>query len=307
MDPLTFDQVRVFLAVVDRGSFSAAARQLRRAQSAVSYAIANLERQLRVPLFDRSQRRPMLTEAGRALLVDARRVAQDADGMIARALGLARGLEAELTLVVDAMYPLPRIVSALAEFRAEFPSVPPRLYVESLGSVPKLVIDGVCALGVTGWLPDGDHGLVGQALGSIKLVCVCAPTHPLAAMGAPIPTAVLRDHVQLVLTDRSPLTAGRDLFVLATQAWRLADLGAKHSMLLSGLGWGNMPKHIVEDDLAAGRLVQIRPAENTPRNSDGLFDLPITLVRRADRALGPATRWIADHLAGAPETPKAES
>src|SRR5260370_36158006 len=176
MDPLTFDQVRVFLAVAERGSFSAAARHLRRAQSAVSYAIANLERQLRVSLFDRSQRRPVLTEAGRALLVDARRLAQDAGGMIARALGLARGLEAELTLVVDAMYPLPRIVSALAQFRAEFPSVPPRLYVESLGSVPKLVIDGVCVFAVTGCMPDDDHGLAGQAFGLINAGCGGAPT-----------------------------------------------------------------------------------------------------------------------------------
>ena len=297
MDPLTFDQVRVFLAVADQGSFSAAARHLRRAQSAVSYAIANLERQLRVPLFDRSLRRPALTEAGRALLDDARRVAQDADGMTARALGLARGLEAEMTLVVDAMYPLPRIVDALARLRAEFPSVPPRLYVESLGSVPKLVIDGVCALGVTGWLPAGDHGLVAQALGSIKMVCVCAPAHPLARRRGPIPSEALRDHVQLVLTDRSPLTAGRDLFVLSTRTWRLADLGAKHAMLLSGLGWGNMPRHIVADDLAAERLVAICPAEQTPRAGDGFFDLPVKLVRRANRALGPATQWIADCLA----------
>jgi DNA-binding transcriptional LysR family regulator len=175
--------------------------------------------------------------------------------------------------------------------------VPPRLYVESLGAVPKLVIDGVCALGITGWMPDGEHGLAAQALGSIKLVCVCAPGFPLAQMRGPIPNAVLRDHVQLVLTDRSALTAGRDLFVLATRTWRLADLGAKHAMLLSGLGWGNMPRHIVDDDLAAGRLVAIRPAEHLPRGGDGLFDLPVKLVRRADRALGPATRWIADFLA----------
>ena len=294
MEPLTFDQIRVFLAVAERGSFSAAAKELRRAQSAVSYAIANLERHLRVSLFDRSGRRPVMTAEGRALLVDARRVAQDADGMVARALGLSRGLEPELTLVIDCMFPLSRIAESLARFRAEFPSVPPRLHVESLGAVPKLVIDGVAALGVTGWMPEGEHGLVAVAMGSIKLVCVVAATHPLAERRGRIPTAELRDHVQLVLADRSPLTAGRDLMVLATRTWRTGDLGAKHAMLVQGLGWGNMPLHMVAEDMAAGRLVAIRPAEFA--GSDGLLDLPMKLVHRADRPLGPATRWIADDL-----------
>ena len=305
MEPLTFDQIRVFLAVAERGSFSAAAKELRRAQSAVSYAIANLERQLRVSLFDRGGRRPVMTAAGRALLGDARRVAQDADGMIARALGLARGLEPELTLVVDCMYPLPQIARSLERFRAEFPSVPPRLYVETLGAVPKLVIDGAAALGITGWMPEGEHGLVAAALGSIKLVCVVAAAHPLAERKGPVPTSVLREHVQLVLSDRSPLTAGRDLMVLATQTWRIGDLGAKHAMLVQGLGWGNMPAHMVAEDLAAGRLVAIRPAEFAA--GDGSLELPMKLVHRADRPLGPAARWIASDLLDLAASPAQQS
>jgi hypothetical protein len=89
---------------------------------------------------------------------------------------------------------------------------------------------------------------------TIDLIPVVAPDHPLAAFEGPIDTHILHEHVQLVLTDRSSLTARRDYGVLSGRAWRLADLGAKHSMLLAGLGWGNMPFHLVQNDVAQGRL-----------------------------------------------------
>src|SRR5271168_2992520 len=94
----TLDQLRVFAMVVETGSFSAAARRLHRAQSAVSYAIGNLEGMLGLDLFDRGYRKPSLTEAGRAVLADARRVGRLVDDLRARASGLNAGLEAEIGL-----------------------------------------------------------------------------------------------------------------------------------------------------------------------------------------------------------------
>lgn len=293
MEPITFDQIRVFLAVVDEGSFSAAARKLRRAQSAVSYAVANLEGQLRVPLFDRSSQRPTVTEAGRALVEDARKVASDLDGLRARAHGLARGLETELALVVDVMFPTDRLVEALGRFQAEFPSVPPRLYVEALGSVAQLVLDRVCDVGILGTMPDVPQSLVAEALAPVELVAVAAAAHPLVRWeGGPIPTVAFREEVQLVLTDRSRVTEGRDFGVWGLRTWRLGDLGAKHALLLAGLGWGLMPRHMVDADLAARRLVRLRPAE---WDADTRL-LPLYVIRRADAALGPAATWMAEHL-----------
>src|SRR5260370_42572222 len=93
LDGVSLDQLRTFIAAADEGSFSAAGRRLRRAQSVVSQTLANLEGQLGVKLFDRSARLPLLTDQGRALLVDARAVAGDIDVFKARAKGMARGLE----------------------------------------------------------------------------------------------------------------------------------------------------------------------------------------------------------------------
>src|ERR1700688_3483009 len=112
LDAVSLDQLRTFIAAPDEGSFSAAGRRLRRAQSVVSQTLANLEGQLGVKLFDRSARLPLLTDQGRALLAAARAVAGDIDLFKARAKGLAGGLEPELSLVADVMFPIAAVTRA---------------------------------------------------------------------------------------------------------------------------------------------------------------------------------------------------
>jgi DNA-binding transcriptional LysR family regulator len=292
LDSLTLDQIRIFLAVADAGSFSKAAKQLNRAQSAVTYGIQKLEAQFGIPLFDRTAYRPALTEAGRALLPRARRIAEETNVFRDTARSLASGLEAELTIVLDSMFPMPAVVEALRAFTAKFPTVPPRIYVQSLGAAAELVLDGTCMIG---FLPlyFSDMALLKRfPLLTIELISVVAPNHPLAALDGPIDTRVLHRHVQLVLTDRSSLTAGRDYGVLSDRTWRLADLGAKQSMLLAGLGWGNMPSHLVQDDIAQGRLKVIRPIEFDSR----VTQLVMCGAYRADHRLGPAGQWMIEHL-----------
>src|SRR5580700_7753563 len=176
----TLDQLHVLTAVVEAGSFSAAARRLRRAQSVISYTIANLEAQLGVALFARDGRRPVLTAAGRALVGDARRVGRLVDEMRARAAALSRGLEAELGLAVDVMFSTARLVVALDEFSREYPTVGLRLRIEGLGGVAQLVLDGACQLGVSGWLANVPDVLEWRAIGEVVLTPVAAPGHPLA-------------------------------------------------------------------------------------------------------------------------------
>lgn len=292
LDSLTLDQIRLFLAVADAGSFSKAAKQLNRAQSAVTYGIQKLEAQFGIPLFDRATYRPALTEAGRALLPRARRIAEETNAFRDIARSLASGLEAELTIVLDSMFPMPAAVKALGAFTAKFPTVPPRVHVQSLGAAAELVLDGTCTIGLL-QVFFSDVALFKRVpLLTVQLIPVVAPDHPLAAIEGPIATHVLRQHVQLVLTDRSPLTAGRDYGVFSDRSWRLADLGAKHAMLLAGLGWGNMPSHVVENDIAQGRLKVIRPAEFDP----GLAQIVMCGACLADHRPGPAGQWMIDHL-----------
>lgn len=286
----TLDQLRIFLAVVDEGSFNKAAHKLGRALSVISYGIAALEAQLAVSLFDREgSRRPQLTDAGRALLADARAIADDVDGLMSRARGILQGLETELALAVDVMMPSRTVAAILRDFQEMFPTVNLRLHVEALGAVAALVLDRRADLAVAGPdildLPELQY----RALGSVELVPVAAPSHALAKP-ADIRPGEASEHLQLVLTDRSPLTRGREFSVLSPRTWRLADLGAKHALLLEGIGWGNMPQHSVADDLAAGRLVALCLPE-APN-----FSYRLNAMWRKDSRPGPAAAWLLDAL-----------
>ncbi len=287
----TLDQIAVFLAIVETGSFAAAGRRLGRATSAVSYAIANLESQLGLALFVRAgASKPRLTEAGRAILSDGRGLAMALDGLIAKAKGLTQGLEAEVSLVVDVMLPARRVVKALDEFRGRFPTVSLRLRVEALGAVTQAVLDRDALFGLSGPLEIASDLLVQTPAGAVKLIPVAHPDHPLAKTGK-VTSALARDHVQLVLTDRSSLTAGRDLGVVAVKSWRLADLGAKHALLVAGLGWGSMPGPMVSDDIKRGRLVRL------PIDTWDDVQYHFHTVHRADTPLGPAASWLMERLA----------
>ena len=286
----TLDQLRVFLTVVETGSFAAAARRLGRATSVISYAIANLESQLGLVLFERdATRRPVLTVAGRAVLGEARAVAHGIDGLRAKARGLLGGLEAEVNLAVDVLLPTARVVDALKAFQQEFPTVALRLHVETLGAVAQLLLDRTAVLGVGGPLAADIAGLERIDLGSVELIPVARPNHPLAGEAGAMPGAA-REHVQLVLTDRSTLTQGRDFAVASSRTWRLADLGAKHALLLAGLGWGNMPAPMVAEDLRAGRLVRLALAAGAAAR------YPFYAIYRTETPPGPATAWLLQRL-----------
>lgn len=282
----SIDQLRIFLTVAEEGSFNRAAQRLGRAISVVSYAISNLEAQLGVALFAREgSRKPQLTEAGQALLAEARAVADDVDALIAKVRSLQQGLESELSLAVDVMVPGDALARILREFQRMFPSVPLRLHVEALGAVAALVIDGQAGLAIGGPVAADCPEVERQVVGSVELIPVAAPSHPLAQM-QPIPPGEARRHLQLVLSDRSPLTEGRDFSVMSPRSWRLADLGAKHVLLREGLGWGNMPRHMVEDDLAKGTLIQLAVPEGPH------FEFQLSALWRRDRIPGPAAFWM---------------
>jgi DNA-binding transcriptional LysR family regulator len=286
----TFDQLRIFLAIVDTGSFAAAGRRLGRAVSVISYGIANLEAQLGLVLFEREgTRKPQLTVAGRALLAETRAIAAGIDGLRARVKGLLDGLEAEVDLAVDVMLSAQRLGQVLRAFAHTFPTVQLRLHVEALGAITALVSDGTASIGLSGPLVLEAEGLESVAAGSTLMVPVAAPGHPLGQL-AEIPPGAARDHIQLVLSDRSRLTQGRDFAVISRKTWRLADLSAKHALLREGVGWGNMPYPMVAADLASGALVRL----NLPDHSGGRYALS-AIWRRASPP-GPAAAWLRDQF-----------
>jgi DNA-binding transcriptional LysR family regulator len=292
LDGVSLDQLRAFIAAVDEGSFSAGARKLHRAQSAVSELVSNLEAQIGVALFDRSERYPKLTPAGVLLVTDARSVLGNVDLLKARAKGISGGLESELSVVADVLFPIEAIAESAKEFIHRFPRTPLRLYVEALGGAYKPVLDGRCGFGIVGSLPIVPESMSLERLQGVTMVMVAAREHPLAQLKGLVAKKELAKHVQLVLTDRSDLTAGREFGVMSPFTWRLGDLFAKHAFLLKGLGWGGMPEHAVKQDLLEGRLAKLS-IEDLP---EGAMILPMSAVYLTAKPPGPAGRWLIERL-----------
>jgi DNA-binding transcriptional LysR family regulator len=283
----TLDQLQVFLAVADAGSFSAAARQLNRAQSVVSYTIGNLESQLGVSLFERTgTRQPRLTEEGRAMLPDARRIVGDLQVMRAKARSMRQGLEAELSIAISVLVPTAALLDVLRDFQRRFPSVSLRLEVGELGRLVELVVTGKAAIGIGGAPTRQEDTLIVERIGHNFLLPAAAADHPLAARMGTLTLQDVREETQIVVSDASDLTLGRDFNVFSFKTWRVSDMATKHQLIRGGLGWGGLPISIIHEDLAAGRLVHL----DLPAYEQGSYNLHA--IRRADNAPGPACTWL---------------
>jgi DNA-binding transcriptional LysR family regulator len=291
-DSFTLDQLRALLTVVEEGSFSAAARKLGRVQSAISTAMANLETQLGMTLLQRGKSGARLTSEGQAVAAAARRILTEVDGFRRLTAGLAEGQEPVVSLCVDVLFPLPALIDLATGFARAFPLVDLRIDTQLMSVVAARVLAGAATLGVAtplGILP----GLERRALAPILMIPVVAPNHPLAKMRAPLPAGALANAIQIVLSERNEGRQGApDQAVLSTRTWRVADLHAKHALLMAGLGWGNLPEHLVRADLAARRLIAIRPEAWSAEE----HTLSLSAVWRPDTTLGPAHRWVLSQM-----------
>lgn len=288
---LSLDQLRVLVTIADLGSFSAAGRKLRRAQSAISQAVATLEVMQGVELFDRSGHRPRLTEVGRVLVDQARLVLASAARFEAVAAGTRQGLEPELALAIDPLVPTAPLIASLRALSDEFPTLPVSFSTEGLGGSLRRLRDRSAALGICLLIPSVPADVAAFPLLRVAMRPVVAPTHPLASLGRPATRTDLEPHAQLVLSD--PVEPGGPGYGLSsTRLWRFVDLGRRLDFLLAGFGWCRMPDHLVDSPIAEGRLVPLQ-IDDDPTPAEGVT---IYAAHLREYALGPAGRWLLDKL-----------
>jgi DNA-binding transcriptional LysR family regulator len=261
LDVLTLSQMQMFAVVADAGSFRAGAVRLHRVQSAVSHAIANLEAQLQVRLFDRSGHKPVLTPAGKALLGDVKVILAKVDALRTRAHGLEQGIELGLSLAVDTLVAPGLVADAVRGLHAVYPSIGVRIEYTSMGGTIDALCSGRCDLAIAAF-GHADDKISREFLMPLRMVAVAAPSHALAAQagrrGATKDLdAATAEHVQIVLEDPSTRSEGRDFDVLSPTTWRVNDMYIKLALLRAGLGWGKMPSWLVAADLEAGTLVRL--------------------------------------------------
>ena len=283
------DNVLIFLAVIDHGSFSAAARALGRVPSAVSMAIAHLEAELDLQLFERTSRDVRPTEMARALEAEARQMAGQLRRLQAHALSLHQGLERRLTLAIA-----PELLSAawsdpLARLADEFPSLEVEVLSAPQADARRMLHDGSAQLALLYERPRVDEHESFQELGSEVLVAVISPRHPLAReRNGHFRLEDLVDIRQIAIVSRD--AHEEDMRVLVSRKlWRTDSHLATLGMVQAGLGWAFLPRRLVTPMLEDGELIGIDFA--TMSNQLRLW---VDVVWLNDRPLGlGAKRLIA--------------
>ncbi len=267
---VSLDALAVLDAIERRGSFAAAALELDRVPSAITYTVRRLEDDLDLLLFDRRGHRARLTPAGRALVDSGRELLAAAAAAEQRARRVATGWETRLRIAVDAVIPLARVYPLVAAFYAECEArgvahTELRISREVLGGAWDALAEGRAdlVLGAPGDPPAGGGYRV-RALANVTNVFAVAPTHPLALAQEPLTEAQIRRHRGIVAADTSRRLAPRSVGVLAGQpTLTVPDLEAKLAAQLAGLGCGFLPLPLAAPHLAAGRLVE-RAVEAPP-------------------------------------------
>lgn len=237
---LKIDEIRSFVAVAETGSFSAAARNLKRAQSVVSMHIAGFEAELGYKLFDRTPK-PVLTAQGRELLVGAKRVLVEADRLQNRALTLSETQTPSIYMGIDLVLEAPVMIDLLRLFAKSFPSV--RLQIENIsGSEAKWFFTKTAMNLALVFSSDPSLESDEYILGHSPLSIVVAKNHPLAAIDRPT-VDDLRRYRQIVVHARdpqspSPAVVNTDYWEIDSGLWALG-LAAR------GVGWAILPNFLL--------------------------------------------------------------
>jgi len=290
MSEFTLHDLQCFDAVVRAGGFQAAAASLHRSHPAVFAAVAKLERQLGFALLDRSGYRVRPTSAGRSFHGRAQSLLRELTALRAHAGQLAMGEETELRVVIGDFCPRSYVLGLLSRFFAACPATRLDLLFEAVGGPQERLDDGEADL-VLHRVDKSDARIEWVDLAKVPFVPVVAP----GLLREPLPRKVgpeqMREYTQCNMRDTARHTPSRDYFTVAgARQCTVADQLMKKEIILQGMGWGHLPRYLVEDELRDGRLLSI----SNPHMPGSVEEL--VAARRTDRPQGPVSNRLWRHL-----------
>ena len=290
MNDLSLQELLCLNAVVEEGSFQAAADRLHRTHPTVFNAIKNLENRLDLRLLDRSGYRVSLTAEGRSFHLKARQVLDNVVALQKHAQFLAAGEEAELRVVIGDLCHLPDMLARLKRFFDDCPATRLHLQFETLTGPVERLMDGDADL-ILHHIDEADVRMEFIRLGKVKLIPVVAPCFLKFAIHDAITTEQMRDYVQCILRDTATHTQHREYHLIpGAHSWTVSDQFMKKELILQGMGWGNMPGYLVKDELADGRLLSIRGRYFKESQ------LQLVAARRSDVMHGPVAARLWEYL-----------
>lgn len=287
----SFDQLAVFVAAAREKSFSATGRRLGKTQSAISTAIADLEVDLGVGLFDRSGRYPVLTPEGAALLEEAEAILSRCGSLQERASALTCASEAQLALAIEDAFPGAALAPVLAELHRQHPGVRLDLLQPSGAGMLDMVLSGVASLGLGCARSNYPQGIGFSRLGQVTMVNTVRHDHPLAQLER-VRFAHLADHLQLLLAAQTAHLLTSE-YLSAPKKWFVQSEGTLIDLLRSGIGWSIVPRRLIAADLAAGTLKELR-LEAYPSTE---WSIGLDLIWSVEAKPGAIATWLKSELA----------
>lgn len=253
MSNITYDQLRVFVAVAEQGGVNAAATRLFRSPSTISHALRKLQERLQLNLFEPEGRGLQLTAAGQGLLKQSRRVLEESRALESMAEHLRENRRAEIALAVDAICPQEGILEALARFAKDYPQCQVKLYEDVLSGAEERLVDGIADICIAYRVPPG---YLGEKYMDIPFVPVVAARHPLAGK-RDIGSRELMNQRQVVISDSGTREEVDSGWLKAAERWTVSSMATATKVVLSGLAFGWIPAHLVRHELESGQLVQL--------------------------------------------------
>lgn len=262
---LTPEALSMMDTIARTGSFAAAAREMGKVPSALTYSVRQLEEALDVLLFDRRSRQAVLTAAGQELLVEGRRLLQEMDAVANRVRRIATGWESELTVVIDdaiarrALFDLMEAFFQLPSGDDAVAGGPPtrlKLRTEVLSGTWEALLSGQADLAIGVSTQPPGSSVFCESLGDMEMIFCVAPHHPLAAATEPLSSAIIAAHRIIAVADTArslaPMTVG---VVPGQDVLTMPSMSAKLEALMRGMGCGSLPTPMVRRHIEAGRLV----------------------------------------------------
>jgi molybdate transport repressor ModE-like protein len=286
-DAVDLEDLNLLAAIAEAGSMAAAARQLGKVPSALTYQVRQLEERLDLLLVDRSSGRAQLTESAQLLVREGRDVQTALDGALTRARRAALGFESELVVAVDAIVPIDVLWPLVRGFDELKAPTQLRFWHEVLSGSWEALLSGRADLvvGAPGDAP-ADNAVRMQPLGSIDFVYCVSPQHPLARIGEPLTPAQIAAHRAIAVADSARAMPRRTAGLLPGQpVMTVPDFRYKIAAQVAALGCGYLPRHMAEPELRAGRLVAKAVAQH------GTVSQPVHLAWR-EPVRGRALAWF---------------
>lgn len=280
---VSLEQWRALIAVIEEGGYAKAAEALGKSQSTVSYAIGQLEQSLNLAIFRIQGRKAVPTSAGNALYQRARHLLAEAESIENAAERLGQRIEPEVRIAADLLVPGELVMSCLDEFSDLYPSTRVDVLESALSGTEDALVQKQVDIAITGNLP---AGFMGDYLGSVALVGVAAPGHPLHQLGRCITQDDLRHYRQLIVRDtgaRRRYSAG---WQEAEQRWTFSHISTSLAAVKKGLGFAWLPEGYLAQSIESGEIKPLPVTEGVRRV------VPLYLVYSDQDIAGPATRAL---------------